>query len=105
VLRRAVELGVDHIDTSQSYGPDVVNALIAEVLYPYPEGLVIATKVGGSRDDHGGWVRATRPEQLRAVVEHDLRSLRLERIDLVNLRCGVGGGKGTPSRWPSSLVS
>jgi aryl-alcohol dehydrogenase-like predicted oxidoreductase len=93
VLRRAVELGVNHIDTSQSYGPDVVNALIAEALYPYPEDLVIATKVGGTRDDQGGWIRATRPDQLRAVVEHDLRSLRLERIDLVNLRCGVGGSE------------
>jgi pyridoxine 4-dehydrogenase len=91
VLRRAVELGVNLIDTSQSYGPDVVNALIAEALYPYPEDLVIATKVGGTRDDQGGWIRASRPEQLRAVVENDLVSLRLERIGLVNLRLGVGG--------------
>jgi hypothetical protein len=91
VLRRAVELGVNHIDTSQVYGPDVVNELIAEVLHPYPEDLVIATKVGGARDDQGGWIRASRPEQLRATVEADLRLLRLERIDLVNLRCGVGG--------------
>jgi pyridoxine 4-dehydrogenase len=91
VLRRAVELGVNHIDTSQVYGPDVVNELIAAVLHPYPEDLVIATKVGGARDDQGGWIRASRPEQLRATVEADLRLLRLERIDLVNLRCGVGG--------------
>jgi pyridoxine 4-dehydrogenase len=96
VLRRAVELGVNHIDTSQSYGPDVVNALIAEVLHPYPDGLVIATKVGGTRDERGGWIRASRPEQLRAVVDHDLRTLSRERIDLVNLRCGVGGTGADP---------
>jgi aryl-alcohol dehydrogenase-like predicted oxidoreductase len=93
VLRRAVELGVNHIDTSQAYGPHVVNALIAEVLHPYPDDLVVATKVGGVRDEQGGWIRASRPEQLRAVVEQDLGSLRLDRIDLVNLRLGVGGGE------------
>jgi pyridoxine 4-dehydrogenase len=91
VLRRAIELGVNHIDTSQVYGPDVVNELIAEVLRPYPADLVIATKVGGARDEQGGWIRASRPEQLRATVEADLRLLALERIGLVNLRCGVGG--------------
>jgi aryl-alcohol dehydrogenase-like predicted oxidoreductase len=91
VLRRAVELGVDHLDTSRVYGPDVVNELIAEALHPYPEGLVIATKVGGARDAQGGWIPATRPEDLRATVEADLLLLRTERIGLVNLRRGVGG--------------
>jgi aryl-alcohol dehydrogenase-like predicted oxidoreductase len=91
VLLRAVELGVNHIDTSQSYGPDVVNALIAEVLAPYPDDLVIATKVGGTRDREGAWVRASHPDQLRALVEDDLRTLGVERIGLVNLRRGVGG--------------
>ncbi|MFB4306519.1 aldo/keto reductase [Actinomadura sp. GTD37] len=91
VLRRAVELGVDHIDTAQVYGPDVVNELIAEALHPYPDGLVLATKVGGARDERGEWVRASRPEQLRATVEQDLRTLRTERIGLVNLRRQVGG--------------
>jgi aryl-alcohol dehydrogenase-like predicted oxidoreductase len=86
VLRRAVELGVDHIDTSQFYGPDVVNDLIREALHPYPEGLRIATKVGGRRDDQGAWLPAQRPEELRAGVEDNLRTLRLERMDLVNLR-------------------
>jgi pyridoxine 4-dehydrogenase len=86
VLRRAVELGVDHIDTSQYYGPDVVNDLIRETLHPYPEGLRIATKIGARRDDTGAWLPAQRPEQLRAAVEDNLRSLRLERLDLVNLR-------------------
>jgi aryl-alcohol dehydrogenase-like predicted oxidoreductase len=86
VLRRAVQLGVDHIDTSQFYGPDVVNDLIREALHPYPEGLRLATKVGGRRDDKGAWLPAQRPEELRAGVEDNLRSLRVERLDLVNLR-------------------
>ena len=86
VLRRAVELGVDHIDTSQFYGPDVVNELIREALYPYPENLKLVTKVGGRRDDVGGWLPAQSPAELRAGVEHNLRTLQLERIDLVNLR-------------------
>jgi pyridoxine 4-dehydrogenase len=86
VLRRAVELGVDHIDTSQYYGPDVVNDLIREALHPYPEGLRLATKVGGRRDDTGAWLPAQRPDELRAGVEDNLRSLRVERLDLVNLR-------------------
>jgi pyridoxine 4-dehydrogenase len=90
VLRRAVELGVNHIDTSQVYGPDLVNELIAEVLHPYPEDLVIATKVGGTREERGGWIRASRPEQLREQVEHDLALLQVERLGLVNMRFGVG---------------
>jgi aryl-alcohol dehydrogenase-like predicted oxidoreductase len=86
VLRRAVELGVDHIDTSQFYGPDVVNELIREALYPYPENLKLVTKVGGRRDDAGGWLPAQSPVELRAGVEDNLRTLRLERIAAVNLR-------------------
>ena len=86
VLRRAVELGVDHIDTSQFYGPNVVNELIREALYPYPEQLKLVTKVGGRRDDAGGWLPAQSPAELRGGVEDNLRTLQLERIDLVNLR-------------------
>jgi pyridoxine 4-dehydrogenase len=86
VLRRAVELGVDHIDTSQYYGPDVVNELIRDALYPYPEQLKLVTKVGGRRDEVGGWLPALSPAELRAGVEENLRTLQLERIDLVNLR-------------------
>ena len=86
VLRRAVELGVDHIDTSQYYGPDVVNELIREALYPYPESLKLVTKVGGRRDEVGGWHQALSPAELRAGVEDNLRTLRRERMDLVNLR-------------------
>src|SRR3954453_3952324 len=86
VLRRAVELGVDHIDTSQYYGPDVVNALIREALHPYPEALRLVTKGGAERDPRGGWRQAAEPHQLKAQVEDNLRSLGVERIDLVNLR-------------------
>jgi len=86
VLRRAVELGVDHIDTSQFYGPDVVNDLIREALSPYPEHLKLVTKVGARRDQTGGWLPAQSPAELRAGVEDNLRTLRLERIDGVNLR-------------------
>src|ERR1700746_438363 len=69
VLRRALELGVDHIDTAQFYGPDVVNDLIRETLYPYPENLKLVTKVGGRRDARGAWLAAQRPEELREGVE------------------------------------
>jgi pyridoxine 4-dehydrogenase len=86
VLRRAIELGVDHIDTAQYYGPDVVNDLIRETLYPYPDKLKLVTKVGGRRDETGAWLPAQSPEELREGVEDNLRSLRVERMDLVNLR-------------------
>jgi pyridoxine 4-dehydrogenase len=98
VLRRAVELGVDHVDTSQYYGPDVVNELIREALDPYPQGLRLVTKVGARRDDAGGWLPALRPEELRAAVEDNLRTLGLERITLVNLRLleDASGGSDAP---------
>jgi pyridoxine 4-dehydrogenase len=86
VLRRAIELGVDHIDTAQYYGPDVVNDLIRETLHPYPETLKLVTKVGGRRDERGGWLPAQSPAELRAGVEENLSSLQVERMDLVNLR-------------------
>jgi aryl-alcohol dehydrogenase-like predicted oxidoreductase len=96
VLRRAVELGVDHIDTSQYYGPDVVNDLIRETLHPYPDELKLVTKVGARRDAQGAWLPALSPAELRAGVEDNLRSLRVERIDLVNLRL-LDGDAGRPS--------
>src|ERR1700728_1081713 len=74
VLRRAVELGVDHIDTAQFYGPDVANELIREALHPYPEGLVLVSKVGARRTDAGAWFGAQRPEELRAGVMANLSS-------------------------------
>jgi aryl-alcohol dehydrogenase-like predicted oxidoreductase len=92
VLRRAIELGVDHIDTAQYYGPDVVNDLIRETLHPYPENLKLVTKVGGRRDETGAWLPAQTPKELREGVEDNLRSLRVERMDLVNLRLMDEGG-------------
>jgi pyridoxine 4-dehydrogenase len=82
VLRRAVELGVEFIDTADSYGPDVSEELIAEALFPYPEGLVIATKGGFLRPGPGNWKPDGRPEHLRAVCEGSLARLRLEQIPL-----------------------
>jgi pyridoxine 4-dehydrogenase len=93
VLRRAVELGVNHVDTAQYYGPDVSNELIHSALHPYPDDLVLVSKVGGARTEDGGWIPAQRPEQLRAGVEANLRSLEVERVDAVNLRL-MGPGEG-----------
>ena len=85
VLRRSLELGIDFIDTADSYGPEVSERLIAEALYPYPKGLVIATKAGLRRPGPDQWVEDGRPEYLRGQVESSLRRLRLERIDLLQL--------------------
>jgi aryl-alcohol dehydrogenase-like predicted oxidoreductase len=86
VLCRAVELGVNFIDTAWFYGPLVANRLIAEALHPYPRDLVIATKLGGKRLPDKGWAPALRPDELRKGAEEDLRTLRLERLDVVHLR-------------------
>lgn len=85
VLRRAVELGVDFIDTADAYGPEVAERLIAEALHPYPAGLVIATKAGFERPGPGRWVENGRPEHLREACEGSLRRLQLERLDLLQL--------------------
>jgi pyridoxine 4-dehydrogenase len=85
VLRRAVELGINFIDTADSYGPHVSEEIIAEALYPYPPDLVIATKGGFDRPGPDKWVENGRPEHLRSACEGSLRRLRLERIDLYQL--------------------
>ncbi|HTZ89686.1 MAG TPA: aldo/keto reductase [Alloacidobacterium sp.] len=85
VLRRAIELGVNFIDTADSYGPEVSEQLIAEALYPYPKDLVIATKGGFTRSGPNRWAPVGRPEYLRQCVEMSLRRLKLERIDLWQL--------------------
>jgi pyridoxine 4-dehydrogenase len=85
VLRRAVELGVNFIDTADSYGPGVSEQIIGETLYPYPSGLVIATKGGLTRQGPDQWAPVGRPEYLRQQLEMSLRHLRLERIDLYQL--------------------
>jgi pyridoxine 4-dehydrogenase len=85
VLRRAVELGINFIDTADSYGPHVAEELIAEALHPYPAGLVIATKAGFDRPGPNKWVTNGRPEHLRAACEGSLKRLRLDRIELFQL--------------------
>ncbi len=86
VLKRVVALGIQLIDTSWYYGPYVSNRFIAETLYPYPKGLVIATKLGGKRTPDKGWAPFIRPDELRQGCDEDLKGLRLERIDIVHLR-------------------
>jgi pyridoxine 4-dehydrogenase len=100
VLRRAVELGVNHIDTAQFYGPDVANELIREALHPYPDDLVLVSKVGAFRDDQGGWLPGQRPEQLRSAVEDNLRSLGTDRLGVVNLRLMEGHEPPADQRVP-----
>ncbi|MFD6894641.1 aldo/keto reductase family oxidoreductase [Rhodococcus sp. NPDC060086] len=92
VLREAVEAGITHIDTSDAYGPTVTNELISEALRPYPDSLLVATKVGANRDAQGGWPTARRPEDLRKQVQGNLRSLGVEVLDLVNMRMGDATG-------------
>ncbi|MDX1889767.1 oxidoreductase [Mycolicibacterium sp. 050158] len=90
VLRRAVELGVDHIDTAQFYGPDVANALIREALHPYADDLALVSKVGARRDAEGNWIPAAEPEDLRADIEVNLRELGVDQLAAVNLRIHSG---------------
>jgi pyridoxine 4-dehydrogenase len=86
LLRRALELGVNHIDTAQFYGNGVANELIHEALTPYPAQLVLVSKVGAAPGPDGGLVPAQRPEQLRAAVESNLSTLGVDRIDVINMR-------------------
>ena len=86
VLRRAIELGINHIDTAQFYGPNVSNELIREALHPYPADLALVSKVGAKRDDTGAWLPAQEPDELRASLEENLRTLGTDRLAAVNLR-------------------
>jgi pyridoxine 4-dehydrogenase len=88
VLREAVEAGVNHIDTSDFYGPHVTNQLIKQALHPYPDGLVIVTKVGARRESDGSWPHARSRQQIIDAVHDNLRNLGLDAIDVVNLRLG-----------------
>src|SRR5713226_6109010 len=88
VLREVVRLGINHIDTSDFYGPHVTNQLIKEALHPYPEQLRIVTKVGALRDAEGNWPRALAPDQLRQAIRDNLANLGLNTLDVVNLRVG-----------------
>jgi pyridoxine 4-dehydrogenase len=102
VLREAVELGVTHIDTADFYGPYVTNEIIREALAPYPGDLHIVTKVGAVRDAVGGWVQQQTPADLREQVHSNLRNLKLDALDVVNLR--VGGGSDGHSPVPGSIA-
>jgi aryl-alcohol dehydrogenase-like predicted oxidoreductase len=93
VLREAVAAGVNHIDTSDFYGPHVTNEIIRKALHPYPAGLVIVTKLGGRRPPDKSWQRANSPEELRAGVHDNLRNLGLEALEIVNYRV-MGTGHG-----------
>lgn len=90
VLKRAVELGVDHIDTAQFYGPNVANQLIREALHPYPENLALVSKVGARRNDAGDWLPAQQPDELRADIEVNLETLGTDQLAAVNLRIHSG---------------
>jgi pyridoxine 4-dehydrogenase len=100
VLREAVELGIDHIDTSDFYGPHVTNQIIREALHPYPDELHIVTKVGAFRDAEGGWPKALAPDQLRQAVHDNLSNLGLDVLNVVNLRVG-----GLDRPEPGSLAA
>jgi aryl-alcohol dehydrogenase-like predicted oxidoreductase len=99
VLREAVALGINHIDTSDYYGPHVTNQIIREALHPYPEDLRIVTKVGARRDAQGGWPTARTPDELRRAVHENLENLGLDKLDVVNLRVG-----GLDAPEPGSLA-
>jgi aryl-alcohol dehydrogenase-like predicted oxidoreductase len=96
VLRAAVELGVTHIDTADFYGPHVTNEVIHEALAPYPDDVHIVTKVGAVRDDAGGWIHEWTPAALREQVHSNLRNLKLDALDVVNLRVGGGSDGHSP---------
>ncbi|WP_128291895.1 aldo/keto reductase family oxidoreductase [Afifella aestuarii] len=104
VLRRAVKAGVDHIDTSDFYGPHVTNEILREALHPYPEDLVIVTKIGARRDDKGNWLPAFSPEELRQAVHDNLEHLGLERLEVVNLRLMFAEGPAEGSVEPALTV-
>src|SRR5215470_2478275 len=99
VLREAVASGVNHIDTADFYGPHVTNQLIREALHPYPDDLVIVTKIGARRGTDGSWIPALSPEELTRAIHDNLRNLGLDVLDVVNFRSmhGVEGGSHGPA--------
>src|SRR3954451_21535959 len=110
VLREATAAGVNHIDTSDYYGPFVVNQIIREALHPYPRDLTIVTKVGARRGDDGPWLPAQSPADLSAAIHDNLRNLGVEAIDVVNFRAmggrdGMGKSEGSISEQFGTLAN
>ncbi|MPQ98337.1 oxidoreductase [Modestobacter sp. I12A-02628] len=106
VLRRAVELGVDHIDTSDYYGPYVTNEIIREALHPYPEDLVLVTKIGARRTPDGAWPEALSADELRQAVHDNLGRLGLDVLEVVNLRMpGFAGPDGRSVTEPMEALA
>jgi aryl-alcohol dehydrogenase-like predicted oxidoreductase len=103
VLRRAVELGADHIDTAQYYGPDVANELIRAALSPYPDDLALVSKVGARRDGSGRWLPADEPAELRQAIEDNLSSLGVGQLAAVNLR--LVGDAGPDQRFDDQMAT
>ena len=106
VLREAVAMGVNHIDTSDFYGPHVTNQIIRQALHPYPDGLVIVTKVGARRGEDKSWIHALSRHDLIDAVHDNLRNLGLHRLDVVNLRVGgVTGPSGGSIKEPLTVLA
>ncbi len=106
VLREAVSAGVDHIDTSDFYGPHVTNKIIRQALHPYPKNLVIVTKVGARRGDDKSWIHALSAQELTDAVHDNLRNLQVDALDVVNLRVGgVTGPTGGSIKEPLELLA
>jgi pyridoxine 4-dehydrogenase len=106
VLREAIESGVDHIDTSDFYGPHVTNQLIKQALHPYPKNLVIVTKVGARRGSDGSWPHARSRQEILDAVHDNLRNLGLDTLDVVNLRLGgLTGPVDDPFEQPLSALA
>jgi aryl-alcohol dehydrogenase-like predicted oxidoreductase len=99
VLREVVKIGINHIDTSDFYGPHITNQLIKEALHPYPDSLRIVTKVGARRDEKGNWPKALAPHELRQAIQDNLANLGVDALDVVNLRIG-----GFAAPTPGSLA-
>jgi aryl-alcohol dehydrogenase-like predicted oxidoreductase len=104
VLREAISSGVNHIDTSDYYGPHVTNQLIREALHPYPDDLVIVTKIGARRGEDGSWIPASSPNDLTNAVHDNLRNLRVEVLHVVNLRNMFGVAEGAGESIEASLT-
>ncbi len=107
VLRATVEAGIDHIDTSDVYGPHITNQIIKNALHPYPKNLTIATKVGARRGEDGSWIPDFSPASIRSSVEDNLRNLKLSSLPLVNLRVGglIAPAEGSIAEPLSALES